>query len=340
MSQAVIMAGGQGERFWPMTHAKFPKYRIRFDGRTSLLGGTYARLAKVFRSADIHVVTTRDHVPFVREELPRLRPANIHVEPFRNNTAAAIYLSTALLAARRGPEETVSFFPADHLIADTRLFERAVRASIALAKVRPTLVTIGIRPAFPATGYGYIECGRALAQTPGAHAVRRFVEKPGRAKAASYLRSGRFLWNAGIFTWRAGVFLEAMGRFAPEFRRRFDLKRLAASYKRLPSLSIDYALLEKADNIAVVKSRMDWCDMGNWDMLFERSAKGPGGVSTEGPACIGECRDSLFVNRTGRPFVALGVKDLVIVQTERGTLVAPRGRAEEAARFFQKNRKP
>ncbi|HTL71396.1 MAG TPA: sugar phosphate nucleotidyltransferase [Candidatus Eisenbacteria bacterium] len=336
MAQAVIMAGGQGERFWPMTHPKFPKYRIRFDGKNSLLQDTFRRLAKVFGKANVWVVTTREHAALIREELPALGRKRLLIEPVRNNTAAAIYFSTAAIARERGEGEVVAFFPADHLIRNEALFGATLNGALRFAAKRDTLITVGIKPAFPATGYGYIEAGRP-AGAPSAFRVTRFVEKPGRKKAESYLKKKNFYWNAGIFVWRAGAFLGAMKRFAPEFPRHFDLRKLASSYRRLPNLSIDYALMEKADDITVFKTSMDWCDMGNWDMLWEKSPRDAAAAILQGAKAL-ECRHSLVVNQTDRPLVAVGLKDMIVVQTDRGTLVCGRGRAEEAALFFKKSR--
>lgn len=336
MAHAVIMAGGQGERFWPMTHGKFPKYRIRFDGKRSLLQDTYRRLAKVYPKNNIHVVTTKEHFSMIREELPSMKKQNILIEPFRNNTAAAIYLSCASIAAKAGEQDVISFFPADHLIQNEALFKKTVAGTILLAKRENCLVTVGIQPTFPAIGYGYIEAGNPVRGIPAAHRVKRFVEKPNRKKAEAYLRRKAFLWNGGIFTWRMGVFIDTMKKFTPDFYFNFDLKDLAGSYKKLPNLSIDYALMEKADNICVFKTRMDWCDMGNWDMMHEKSPKDRERNFSTGRVAGKENSHSLFLNHTERPLITLGLKNVIVVQTPRGTLVCERGRAEEAALIAKK----
>ncbi len=336
MPKAVIMAGGQGERFWPLTHVGFPKYRIRLQGKQSLLQGTYRRLLAIYRKDDIYVVTTREHARMIHEELPGLKPPRIFIEPTRNNTAAAILLSCALLEKRFGPEETVSFFPADHVIRNTALFKKTVLGTIRLAEKEPMLVTVGIKPTFPATGYGYIEAGAAIRGVPGACRVRRFVEKPNRQKALSYIRRRSFYWNGGIFTWRLGVFLKTMKKHSPEIYNRLNLRDLSRSYRRIPNKSIDFALLERARNIAVFKTRMDWCDMGNWDMFFDQNQADQKGNHKEGAGVLHGSNGSLLVNQSGAPVIALGVSDLVIVQTARGTLICPRGRAEEAAILFKK----
>ncbi len=336
MPKAVIMAGGQGERFWPLTHKDFPKYRIKFDGKKSLFQETYRRLLKIYKKNDIYIVTTQPHMKMIGEELPLLDKTHIFIEPFRNNTCSAIYLSCALLRARFGEEEMVSFFPADHLIKNEALFKKTLQNAIHLASHKNNLVTIGIEPTFPAIGYGYIQKGKPMPGFSSLWQVARFVEKPNLKKANQYLREKKYLWNAGIFTWRLGVFMRAMERHCPDFSKGLNLKNLPASYGRWPNLSIDFALMEKADNIAVCSTRMDWCDMGSWDMLFEKSHKDAQNNHVEGFFYHKEMCDSLIVNQSPQPVVVLGVSNLLVIQTPRGTLICQKGRAEEAALLSKK----
>ena len=336
MAQAVIMAGGQGERFWPLTHARFPKYRIRFDRKHSLLQGTYRRLLKVYKKSDIYVVTTRHHLKMICQELPFLKKTRILIEPFRKNTAAAIFFSCAALAKKYGPDEVVSFFPADHLIQNEVLFKKTLRAAIQIASQKEMLVTLGITPAFPATGYGYIQKGVKISGAGGAFKVKRFVEKPHRQKAVRYIRQKDFFWNAGIFTWRTGVFLETLRKQAPEIYTALDLGRLAASYKKLPAISVDHAVLEKADNIAVLPTRMDWCDLGSWDALYDHYLIDKNKNYAEGFYYHKESKNSLLINQCSTPLITLGISGLIVVQTPRGTLICRRGRSEEAALLLKK----
>ncbi len=336
MAKAVILAGGQGERFWPLTHKDFPKYRVKFEAKKTLLQGTYQRLLEVYGKKNIYVVTTAGHAKMIREELPKLDRAHIFIEPFRNNTCAAIYFSCANLQKTFGQEEVMSFFPADHLIKNKNFFKKTMREAVRLAQDKELLVTLGIPPTFPATGYGYIQKGGTLPGFLNAYRVNRFIEKPGQKKAEHYFQEKKYVWNAGIFTWRTGVFMRAMRRHSPGFERALNLANLEASYKKLPNISIDVALMEKADNVAVIQTRMDWCDMGSWDMLFEKSLRDKKNNYAQGFYYHKEVRDSLIVNHSSQPVVLLGVSDLLVVQTSRGTLICRKGRAEEAALLSRK----
>ncbi len=322
-AKAVILAGGPGERFWPLTHKKFPKYSIRLDNKESLLQKTYQRLLRVYAKNNVYVVTTRKQAGLIQAELPGLKKQNLILEPSRRNTAAAIYLSCRAIGERFGVETVVSFFPADHLIRNEKLFQKTLSDAIALAQKEGSLVTVGIKPTFAAVGYGYIEAGAAMSACPSAYRVKHFAEKPGHAKAAQYLRSGRFLWNAGIFTWRIGTFLEAMKKKAPEFGR--------LRYTGLPKISIDHALLEKAKNLVVIKTKMDWCDMGSWDMFHRKGERDRHDNLVRGVCHTDDTHGSLILNHHPTPVITLGVKDLIVIQTKQGTLICKKGLSEEAA---------
>ncbi len=331
MPKAVIMAGGPGERFWPLTHKKFPKYLIRPNGKNSLLQSTYKRLLGVYAKKDIFVVTTREHLVFIRKELPALGKNGVIVEPERRNTAAAILFSTAFLQSKFGTQEVVSFFPADHLIEREDFFKKTIQKAIAFARNKKSLVTIGVKPIFPATGYGYIQTGAPAGDFSDIFHVRCFKEKPLHRVAVGYLKKINFLWNGGIFTWKTGVFLEAMKKNTPKFYALFNLKNISASYKKLPKLSVDYVLLEKADNIVVVKTSMDWCDMGSWDSFMDKAKKDAQKNHVYGNVCLEESRDSLFINYTKNPLIGFGLRDMIVVQTDQGTLLCRRTHSEEAA---------
>lgn len=323
------MAGGQGERFWPLTHPGFPKYLIKTDPRHSFLQKTFLRLSKVYGAANIYVVTTREHRPFILAELPRLKKDHLILEPCRNNTASAILLSSATIAKHHGQDTVVSFFPADHLMRDEAAFSKTIRKAIHTAQREDSLVTIGIRPSFPATGYGYIRSGSSVGS--GVHRVARFVEKPSREKALRYLKDGGYYWNSGMFTWKASVLMGEMATHASDLSKHFRISDPAASYKKMPRISIDHALLEKTPNILLIPSAMDWNDIGSWDAYFDKSAKDLKGNFIEGSCAVNQMHDSLIVNHTQMPLAASHLKDVLIVSTPRGVLVTRRGYSESAA---------
>lgn len=332
MPQAVIMAGGIGERFWPLTSSDFPKYRIRHDGRSSLLQATFKRLSGVYGAASVHVITGKDHVRHIRAELTGLRSGNLHVEPYRNNTASAIHLTCEILRERCGADEVVSFFPADHLIRNQAAFKTTLERAIGLASKTGRLVTIGIRPTFAATGYGYIERGTPLKGASRAYAVARFVEKPDERTAARYLRSGRYYWNGGIFTWTTRTYFEQMRLHAREFLRVSGARRVRAAYGKLPNLSIDYALMERSRDVAVLLTDMDWCDMGGWDMFYEKAPKDASGNATVGRVHLDGVSGSLAYNALPEPLCLSRLSQVLVVRTAQGTLICPKGASEQAAR--------
>ena len=213
------------------------------------------------------------------------------------------------------------------------LFKESVKTAQSLAKEKDTLVTLGIRPTFAATGYGYIQTDRSIHGTGNSFKVKRFTEKPSRSLAVSYIKRKDYLWNGGIFTWKAGVFLETMNRVGDVRYRGFSLKNLEASYTKLPKLSIDYALLEKADNLSVVRSSMDWCDMGSWDMFYEKGQKDKERNVIIGSVRHKSCRNCLLFNDSPEPLAVFDRQNEIVVKTPQGVFVTRLGVAEEAARF-------
>lgn len=336
MAYAVIMAGGQGERFWPLTHEKFPKYRLKFEGKNSLLQKTYSRLRKLYAENEIFIVTTSEHRPMIHEELPTLSSKQLLIEPYRNNTASAILFSTAWIANKFGNEAIVSFFPADHLIQNERLFCQTLVQAIAVARRHPYLVTLGIKPSFPSQAYGYIEATEKMPGEKQIYFVKRFVEKPKLKAAKQFIKSKNFYWNGGIFTWETGVFLDHMHRYAPEFTKKFNLRFLEASYKVLPNLSIDYALLERVEKMALVPALMDWCDIGSWDRLYDKLPKNKAGNFTEGAVILDRVKGSLILNHTRERLVLVGISNVIVAQTPQGTVICPRGSSDHAALLSKK----
>jgi mannose-1-phosphate guanylyltransferase/mannose-1-phosphate guanylyltransferase/mannose-6-phosphate isomerase len=325
----VILSGGAGTRLWPLSVPERPKQLIALTGERTMLQMTAARVA----AAPI-VVAGEGHAEEVERQLAEIgiAPAALVLEPAARNTAPAIALA-ALLAPADVP---MLVMPSDHLIGDVEAFGGAVEAALPAA-AEGWLVTFGIAPERPETGYGYIERGEEIG--PGLHRVARFREKPDAATALAYATDGRHLWNGGIFLFRPDAFLDALGAHAPEVLaaaraaiegRRAEGRRVypdAAAFAASPSISVDYAVMEKAERIAVAPVAMGWSDLGSWDSLYEAAEKDSDGNALAGRALAIGSGGCLI--RTDGPAVAVvGVNDLVIVATKDAVLVLPRGQTQ------------
>jgi len=333
---AFIMAGGLGERFWPATSRALPKYAIRFNEKTTFLKDTFDRLAPLYGRDKVFVITADEHVKLVRKLLPGIPAANVLGEPERKNTAAATAYSTLWAFKKFGESTLVSFFPADALVAKPEVLRANVKRCGDLAAQDGVISVIGIEPTRPATGYGYIECGDRLEPLPDSYEGVRFCEKPDLKTAEGFLKSGRYVWNAGIFTWNVRTFDSAMRRLAGEYYAKFlsfgagawTPKRVKALYASLPSISIDKLLAEKADRILVVRSQMGWDDIGTWEALrrMRPDAKGNTFIS---PVLDAGSENCVFSLGDGTRAVAAGVKDLVVVRNGNDFLICSREKAED-----------
>jgi mannose-1-phosphate guanylyltransferase len=342
---ATIMAGGSGTRFWPASRAARPKQFLPIAGERPMLRATFDRLEGLVPAERILVVTAASQADLVRECLPDLPAQNLIAEPTARNTAAAVALG-AFETARRDPQAIQLVLPADHHISPVESFRATLAAGAVEAESERTLVTFGIRPDHPATGYGYIETGDRLREIEGhvVHAVSRFVEKPDRARAEQFLASGRFLWNAGIFCWRADAILEAFAAHQPEIHRALaDIgahdPRLSDVYPGLPSLSVDVGVMERSDRVRTVPIDYTWNDVGSWAALAEVDAAGPDGnwrrlaegaelITADSKGCIAYAEDSELI-------AIVGLDDVVVVRAGERTLVCPRERAQDVKRIVE-----
>jgi mannose-1-phosphate guanylyltransferase len=338
---AVIMAGGAGTRFWPVSRAATPKQLVRIVAETTMIQATVARLQPLIPAERVLVITTAQLAAETRRQLPMLAPEAVIAEPVGRDTAACVALA-ALVVERRDPGSSMVMLPADQVISPADAFQQALRAGIAAAG-EGRLVTFGIVPRHPATGYGYLKLGADLGSRAGVpvRQVERFVEKPDLARAQGYLADGGYRWNSGIFCWQAAVVLRELSRHvgwltaalapaAAAWNTPGFEAALAAAYGPLKRISIDYALMERAEDVAAVEGDFAWDDLGSWDALPAHLPPGEAGVQTRGETVVVGSRDCLVMAEPGAPLVAVaGCRDLTVVATRDAVLVVPRGQGQE-----------
>lgn len=338
----VIMAGGAGTRFWPASTRLRPKQFLSLLGEDSLLQESFTRARRLTSPERILVFTNADFAHLVGDQLPELRQQNIVAEPARRDTAAAVCLA-ALLVQQRFGDAVMVILTADHLIAPVEEFVRVVASACGAAARDAVLYTIGVPPDHPATAYGYLETGGPLLDDGGVihREVRSFREKPDRDTANCYVAAGGYLWNSGMFIWRAGVVLDAfadhmpghLAVLAPAVEASGEARQkvaLAEAFPRLPSVSVDYGIMEKVDNVRVVEATFTWNDLGSWPALAEFLPRDEAGNGHRGRIAVHDGATNVVFCEDEDELVALvGVSDLVVVRAGRRTLVAARDRVEE-----------
>jgi mannose-1-phosphate guanylyltransferase len=335
---ACIMAGGSGERFWPMSRQRAPKQLIKLFGDTTLLEATVHRLDGVVPRRNIFVLTNEVQRAAARAALPMLGADQIVAEPAKRDTAPAAALAVSLVRSR-DPRGVMALLSADAMIHNGRRCGEQIGAALMRAGQTDALLTIGIPPNHPATGFGYLELGKEVARGSEGSVVRRvkrFVEKPDMATAKRYVKGGKFLWNAGMFAWRVEAFLAEAERNAPglaEFIRGFPAKK-PADYiaKRFPTLepktSLDFAIMEKARAVETVVAEFDWDDVGLWTSLPKHVGVDQAGNSAKGPVLVSGATNNIAISN-GRMIALCGVHDLVVVETADAILVCHRDAVQD-----------
>jgi mannose-1-phosphate guanylyltransferase len=336
---ALILAGGRGTRFWPRSRRRRAKQVLNFLGERSLIQQTVDRLKLVLPARHIWVITNRHLQKEIIRQLPDVPAEQILAEPAQRNTAPCIGLAAHILHSL-DPKAVLGVFPADHYISQPRTFARYVRLGYAAAR-KDAIVVFGIEPRWPETGYGYIELPKGAATNAKPVPIVRFVEKPDRPTAERYLAAGNFYWNAGMFFWRTSVILGALRRHLPrtwsllaslpDSREPHFWRRVAAVFPRCENISIDYAVLEKAQNVvAIPVSDVGWNDVGSWNAVYELLRRDAiGNASTGTHLALGS--RGCYVDAPGKLVALLGVQDLVIVDTPDALLVAHRHQAQRVS---------
>lgn len=338
---AVIMAGGRGTRFWPRSRGALPKQLLDITGETTMLQQTVERIAPLVPLRNILVVTGAGQEGLVREQLPDVPESNIIVEPVGRNTAPCICLAATKLY-QEDPEAVMLVLPADHHVGNPDAFRASLDAAAAAARATGGLVTIGIAPTSPETGYGYIQYDAARV-SEGAYRVEQFHEKPDAERAQQYLDMGNFLWNSGMFAWKADTILEAVEKHLPAMHAElFPLHALwgaqdmsaaiAAAYARVQSISIDFGVMEKADNVYTLIGDFGWNDIGSWSAIYDISTKDAAGNVLRGDV-IAVDSGNCMVHSPGKLTAIIGLQDIVVVETADALLVVPRDRAQEVRKI-------
>ena len=337
---AVIMAGGKGERFWPLSTSRHPKQLLALVGDKPLIAQAVDRLFGLVPPENVFVVTNADLVEATQAAAPQLPPENIIGEPVGRDTAAAVACGGALVKAR---EENAVFavLTADQVMGDLDLFSSTLKGGMDLAEQNDILVTIGIQPTFPSTGFGYIESGDSFKTTEGVEfrKANRFVEKPDEAIATEYLSTGKFYWNSGMFIWSVPALEKAFSAHCPEMSELMNVltsyaldgkiaEGMNATYPALGKISVDYALMEKANNIVMACGTFAWDDVGSWPALESHFPQDNSGNTTIGSAETLDASGNIVLSKDHLTAI-IGVNDLVIVQADGVTLVCPKDRAQD-----------
>ncbi len=337
-----IMAGGSGERFWPMSRASRPKHLIRLLSDRTLLEETVARALRVVPAERLFVLTNTAQLDATRAAIPDIPPQNIAAEPAKRDTAPATALATAL-ARRFSPDAVCAVLPADAMIHNADAFARNLRDAARAAAAHPAFVTLGVKPAHAATGFGYLELAETLpppAEGSTLRRVARFVEKPDAATARAYVEGGRHHWNAGIFLWSAATYLAEARRNAPDlaaFLEAFPASGpfdafLAERFPALTKISVDYALMEKASAVVSIQADFDWDDVGAWTALPAHLGADARGNTVRGPVAT-HAADNCIVLSNGRTVALCGVRDLVVVETPDAILVCHRDAVQDVKKL-------
>lgn len=338
MLYATIMAGGSGTRFWPASRRQRPKQLLNLTGDASMLQSTVARLQGLCEPEQILILTNQRLVEATRSQLPSLTPQSIIGEPCKRDTAPCIGVAAAMIA-KQDPEAVMLVMPADHVIQQVDKFHEAVQTATQLLSEDPgRIVTFGIKPNYPAQVFGYIQRGAAISNS--SYQVQQFREKPDLATAEEFLATGEFYWNAGIFLWRAQTILDALATYEPQMFDRIKniqealdtddfAKVFETEFTAIEGKSIDFAVMERHENVCVVEAPFDWDDVGNWTAVPRLSGVDEAGNSTQGKQLCLDTRDSIVRSTDDHLVVTLGMENCIVIHTGDATLVADK--SDEAA---------
>ena len=338
-----IMAGGSGERFWPLSRRETPKQLLRLFSEQTLLGETVERIKPLTASQRTFILTNTQQKAATLKALQDFPEQQLIAEPTKRDTAPAAALATAIAYAHN-PEAVVVILPADQLIKNVAAFQKNIRDAVRYAANHNSLVTLAITPTHPSTGFGYLKLGAAASQEQAGstifHSVEKFVEKPDLETAKEYLAGGNFAWNAGMFIWRASVFQQEAQRLSPElaaFIEQFPAKDAQAyidqNFSTLPKISVDYAIMEKAASVTAARAEFDWDDVGSWSSLAAHLPQDANGNTVRGDAVLHDARNNIVVSG-GRHIALCGVSDLVVVEVGDTVLVCHKDQVQNVKKLL------
>jgi mannose-1-phosphate guanylyltransferase len=334
---AVIMAGGVGSRFWPSSKERTPKQSLKIFGEKSMVQDTVERLKGVVKDEDIFIITNKIQKPEIIKQLAQIPPGNIIEEPFGRNTAACIGLSSVLIKSK-SEDAVIVTLPADHLVKNIEEYHKTLNTALNFAHKTKGLVTIGITPSRPETGYGYIQIDEREVDK-NVYKVYTFAEKPNYATAVRFLESGDFFWNSGMFIWHVNTILEEISIHMPELHEGLETikqaintpdfeKTLASVYGKLRNISIDYGIMEKSQRVYLTKGNFTWSDVGSWEEVYQLSEKDENGNATKGSIFTDMTVDSFIYSPTKFAAV-MGVENLIVINTDDALLICRRDQSQE-----------
>ncbi|UQZ83961.1 Alginate biosynthesis protein AlgA [Paenibacillus konkukensis] len=338
---AVIMAGGKGERFWPKSRTNLPKQFLNISGNKSMIQQTVSRLEKLISIEQIFVVTNELYAELIHAQIPNLPLDNIIIEPIGRNTAPCVGVASIIIE-EKFPDSTMIVLPSDHIVENEERFVNILNtAAMVCEHDSDSLVTLGITPNYPETGYGYIEStqNRLNINDMNVFQVNQFVEKPNLEKAKEYLAAGNYYWNSGIFIWKINTIRRYIKKFMPEMNDLLETMKVAfksnninqvirSEFPKMPDQSIDYGIMEKAEKIFVIPCIFGWDDVGSWTALERINDKDSNGNVIKGNILSIDTKDSI-IESNGKLIATLGIENLIIIDTEDVTLICAKDRAQE-----------
>jgi mannose-1-phosphate guanylyltransferase len=339
---AVIMAGGVGSRFWPQSRERSPKQVLGIVGSGSLISNTVARIQPLVTSDKVLVVTNKLQKDIIQKQVPSVPPQNVLTEPLGRNTAPCIGLAAKWIS-RYDPNAIMIILPADHIIRDTEKFLHVLQRAAYVAHESEALVTIGIKPTHPETGYGYIQFEESSEMNPyaadGIFRVKTFAEKPNLETAEKFLKSGDFLWNSGMFIWKANVILREIEKYIPELGEQLTKLEHAIGtetyqaalervYGVIRGISIDYGVMEKASNVFVAKGDFGWSDVGSWDEVVRLTPVDGEGNALRGTVIVKDSHRN-YIDAGNKAVATIGIDDIIVVATEDAVLICKKGKSQD-----------